>query len=391
MVVLVENSALLVLGAVAGLVWANLWPTSYAALLHFPLLENDWIGYAEHGTRVINAHFLVNDILMALFFAIAGKEVWESLLPGGPLQEPRRAANPLAATVGGMMGPACIYLLGAVLLGRTADLAHGWAIPCATDIAFSYLVARLVFGPNHPAIPFLLLLAIADDALGLIVLAVFYPVGPVEPLALLLCVAGVLGGLALRRMHVTSFWPYLFGAGAVSWLGFALAGLHPALGLLPIIPTLPHAHTSLGAYMTQELARSDTLTEFEQWWNIPVEVILGLFGMLNAGVALGALGAPTALVFGGLLLGKPIGIFGGGWLALRLGFGLPVGMTTRDLFVVGLTASIGFTVALFVSVVAFPAGAIQDAAKMGALASIAAVIPAFVFGRLLGVGRAAKV
>ena len=113
---------------------------------------------------------------MAFFFAIAGSEVWEALLPGGALSNPKKAATPLLATVGGLAGPAAIYIIGCYALGR-GDITNGWAIPCATDIAFSYLVARFIFGQGHPAIAFLLLLAIADDAAGLVILAIFYPSG----------------------------------------------------------------------------------------------------------------------------------------------------------------------------------------------------------------------
>ncbi len=114
---------------------------------------------------------------MVFFFALATKEIVEATLPGGPLASPRQAGVPLLAAVGGMAVPAAIYVLQATFDGRP-DLMRGWAIPCATDIAFSYLVARVIFPKAHPAIPFLLLLAIADDALGLILLAVFYPSGP---------------------------------------------------------------------------------------------------------------------------------------------------------------------------------------------------------------------
>ena len=132
----------------------------------------------QHGLTI---HFIINDILMALFFAIAAKEVWESLLPGGALSNPRKAATPLLATVGGIVGPALIYLAGCHLTGTKETFGKGWAVPCATDIAFSYLVARMIFGMGHPAIAFLLLLAIADDAAGLLILAVFYPQAPVVP------------------------------------------------------------------------------------------------------------------------------------------------------------------------------------------------------------------
>src|SRR5690606_37556511 len=137
-------------------------------LLHLELLSNDYIGYAHGDHKVINLHFLVNDILMALFFAIAGKEVWEATLPGGALNDPKKAATPLIATIGGMAGPIGVYILIAFAVGEWGTLSNGWAVPTATDIAFSYMVARIVFGGGHPAIPFLLLLAIADDALGLI-------------------------------------------------------------------------------------------------------------------------------------------------------------------------------------------------------------------------------
>ena len=153
-----DNSLLLLAGTAAAVVWANVDGVSYDAVAH-PL------------------HFWVNDVGMVFFFALAAKEVFEATLPGGPLASPRRALSPLAAAVGGMAAPALIYLALALTRGP-ADLTRGWAIPCATDIAFSAMVARLIFPATHPAIPFLLLLAIADDALGLVILAVFYPSGP---------------------------------------------------------------------------------------------------------------------------------------------------------------------------------------------------------------------
>lgn len=385
---LLENSLFLIFGAVAGLAWANLDHDSYEALLHFPLLENDLIGYAHEGHRVINLHYLVNDILMALFFAIAGKEVWEATLPGGPLNNPREAATPLIATLGGVVAPAGLYLAGVAYLGEMAEFSRGWAIPCATDIAFSYLVARLIFGSLHPAIPFLLLLAIADDAIGLIILAIFYPQGEVQPLWLLLSVVAMGLGWLLRRLRYRSFWPYLLVTGPLSWFGFALAGLHPALGLLPIIPVMPHAHVDTGLFDWQQLDVRDTLNAFEHWWKNPVELILGAFGLLNAGVVFSAVGHPTYLVLFGLLVGKPLGIWGFGILATRVfGFEMPGKMTGRELFVIGCAAAIGFTVALFVATVAFPPGAVQDAAKMGALASFGAAILTWLAARLLRIEK----
>jgi Na+:H+ antiporter, NhaA family len=406
-----EYSALLVLGALAGLGWANLHPESYHAFIEFPLLEGGPIGHlhvdaAGHAARTLTVHYLINDVLMALFFAIAGKEVWEAVaLQNGALRG-RKALTPLIATAGGMIGPVAVYLLGAAVIGKVALLANGWAIPTATDIAFSYLVGRLVFGAGHPAVSFLLLLAIADDAGGLIILAVFYPQGDLQPAWLLLSAAAALGAWLFanrlprhldadqdHRPHSTFWrdrvgpWPYVI-AGCLSWYGFQQAGIHPALGLLPIIPAIPHSDIEFGVFSEAEAHLTDMLNRIEHALKSPVEVILLFFGLANAGVEFSAIGEATWLVLLGLLVGKPVGIFLLGWLAAHpMKLGLPEGMRTSDLFVLGSVAAIGFTVALFVAGVAFPPGPIQDAAKMGALFSFGASALAIAIGRLMRVER----
>jgi NhaA family Na+:H+ antiporter len=291
------------------------------------------------------------------------------------------------ATVGGIMGPVAVYLGGAYATGTMADLGSGWAVPCATDIAFSYLVARMIFGGSHPAIAFLLLLAIADDAAGLVILAVFYPSAPIEMEWLLLTAVALGIAWAFRRMQVQSHWWYLLIPGALCWLSFFEAHIHPALGLVPIIPMLPHAHTDLGIFARQELNRQDTLNEFEHFWKTPVEVVLGLFGLVNAGVVLSSFGVGTWLVLAGLLIGKPIGVTLLTMIAVK-GFGLekPTGMGYIHIATLGMIAGIGFTVALFVSVAAFRTpGAIQDSVKMGALLSFAAAPLAFLLARAFGI------
>ncbi|QCL97879.1 Na+/H+ antiporter NhaA [Agrobacterium tumefaciens] len=406
-----EYSLLLIIGAVSALVWANLWPDSYHALAELPLWENAPVGQLHadgqgHGHRTLTLRYLINDILMAFFFAIAGKEVWEAVaLPNGSLRG-RKALTPLIATVGGMLGPAAVYLIGAAILGKFTLLANGWAIPTATDIAFSYLVGRIVFGAGHPAVMFLLLLAIADDAAGLVILAVFYPQGIVAPFWLLLALAAaiIVWFLANRLPRIVddghperpvstfvrqtlSFWPYLI-AGAASWYAFQRAGIHPALGLLPIIPAIPHSDIEFGIFAEEETHQADLLNTIEHGLKSPVELVLFLFGLANAGVEFSAIGEATWLVFLGLVIGKPLGITLMGWIAVRpLGFGLPVGMSISDLFVLGCVAAIGFTVSLFVAGVAFPPGPEQDAAKMGALFSFAAAAIAITAGKLARVER----
>ncbi len=392
---LIDNSLLLVSGALIALVWAN-WAnrtgsTSYQEFIHFDIRTFWGAGEAHNqgdgGHHWYSLSFIINDVLMALFFAIAAKEVWESLLPGGALSNPRKAATPLLATLGGILGPVVFYLGGAYLTGTQADLGQGWAVPCATDIAFSYLIARLIFGGNHPAIAFLLLLAIADDAAGLMILAVFYPSAPIAPVWLLLTVAAIGLAWGLRKMKVHSHWIYFLGPGILSWFSFYQAHIHPALGLVPIIPLLPAATSDLGIFARDELKRHDTLNEFEHFWKSPVEVFLGLFGLANAGVVLSSVGTGTWLVVAGLLLGKPIGITLMTVVAEKV-FRLekPAGMDYRHVVTLGMVAGVGFTVALFVSVAAFRApGAIQDSVKMGALLSFAAAPLAFLIAKVLGV------
>src|SRR6266540_105858 len=168
---------------------------------------------------------------MVFFFALATKEVVEATAPGGALHTWRRAALPVVAAAGGMAAPAIIYVIYARAAGAP-ELIRGWAIPCATDIAFSFIVAKAIFR-RHPAIPFLLL-AIADDALGLVILALFYPVGDLHLLAgMLLMTTAVMVAYALRKKRVHIYWPYLAAGGLLSWTALFWGGLHPALALVP--------------------------------------------------------------------------------------------------------------------------------------------------------------
>lgn len=406
-------SLFLIGGAVLALIWANTNAESYHHFVDFVLVDDFFIGHLHddghgHVVRTLTLHYLINDVLMALFFAIAAKEVWEAvILKNGSLRG-KKAATPLVATLGGMIGPITVYLGLAMVFGSETynAVANGWAIPTATDIAFSYLVGRMVFGAGHPAVRFLLLLAIADDAAGLLILAIFYPSGDLAPVWLLLSLGAAIAVFVLfnwlprymdrgdqLRTRSTwvrkklSFWPYLI-AGCLSWYGFQESGLHPALGLLPIVPTIPHADRAFGIFADAERHLHDLLNEIEHALKVPVEIVLGMFGLLNAGVEFSSMGPATWLVLGGLLIGKPVGIFLFGWLAAKpLGLGIPEGMRIIDLVVVGCVAAIGFTVSLFVASVAFDVGPVQDAAKMGALFSFFAAVVSIIVGKLLRVEK----
>jgi NhaA family Na+:H+ antiporter len=281
--------------------------------------------------------------------------------------------------------PAAIFVALAAARGP-ASLIRGWAVPCATDIAFSAMVARIIFPGGHPAIPFLLLLAIADDAIGLIILAIVYPTGPLSIVVPAILMTGACAvAYALNTRGIQSFWPYVIGPGALSWAAWYGGGFHPALALVPIVPFMPHAPQDLGLFDPREPLRGDTLDRFEHWWATPVQFVLLLFGLANAGVRFAQIGPGTYYVLAGLLLGKPIGIllFSGG--ARLLGARLPPGLTVRDLLVVGITAAVGFTVSLFFATAAFPGGAALAETKMGALLSFVAAPLAVVASRVLRV------
>ena len=363
---LIDNSLLLVAGTLAALIWANLDLHSYEAFTH---------------GRV---HFIVNDIGMVFFFALAAKEIIEATLPGGPLQSPREAAVPLLAAAGGMAAPAGLFALLVLATGRP-ELMRGWAVPCATDIEFSYMAARLIFPPSHPAIPFLLLLAIADDAMGLMLLAVFYPSGPLSLLNFATFMIPAIGlSYWMKQWRVRSYWPYVLVGGGLSWTALYLGGVHPALALVPILPFMPHAKRDLGLFNEREDELPDTMNRFEHAFKVPVQFVLLFFGLVNAGVPFGSVGSGTWIVFAGLLAGKPIGIVAMTIVGVKMGLRAPGGLTYAHTLVVGVAAGIGFTVALFFATAAYPPGDVLDEVKMGALFSFMAAPAAIALGRAMG-------
>lgn len=371
-----EFSVPLIAGVVMALFWANLDPGGYQRFVHEPLVGS------------LNFHFLSNELFMVFFFGIAAVEITQSCLPGGDLNPLRKAINPLLATLGGVLGPIAVYLGLNGVIG-SPELANGWGIPTATDIALAWLVARLVFGANHPVISFLLLLAIADDAIGLAIIAIFYPdpAFPVAPVWLGLTAAGMVVAWFMRCRKVGNYWFYLVACGVPSWVGLHHAHLHPALALVFIVPFLPHPPRETKHLFEEDIHDLSPLAKFEHEWKVIVDFGLFTFGLANGGVEFSAVGPVTWLVLAALLVGKSVGIFGCGMLGRGLGFPLPSGMGTRHLLVAGMIAGIGFTVALFVAGEAFADPVVQGAAKMGAMLSIAIALLAFLVAKLLGIRK----
>ena len=422
--ILQEFSLPLLVGVIAGLVMANVSGDNYSDIVHYDVFGE---GTAVLGHE-LDVLFLINGIFMVFFFGIATKEITESVLPGGALNPVPKAINPLMGTLGGVLGPAGLYILLAhIFYGGTDDLSevrNGWGIPTATDIALAWLVARMVFGNGHPAVNFLLLLAVADDAIGLGIIAIVYPdpENPVQPAWLLLTLGGMAAAYGMRRFHV-GFWPiYILIAGGLSWAGLAKSAIEPALALVVIVPFLPGPQRDPGLSLEESghetavpqapAGNHDTLhptpagnpsnpapetaihaehhvvsplEQFEHQLKLFVDLGLFFFGFANAGVALGSINKVTFLVLVSLVAGKTFGVFLFSWIASNLGFPLPTGMKMKHLLVSGMIAGLGLTVALFVAAKAFPDSPFLDPAKMGAVLSVFVAVLAFATGYLLKV------
>ena len=375
---------------------------------------NDVNLFGKHFTL----HFFVNEIFMVFFFGIAAKEITESVLPGGALNPLPKAINPLMGTLGGVFGPVGLFFVLAFVFYGGSDefgtVANGWAIPTATDIALAWLVARVIFGARHPAVNFLLLLAVADDAIGLVIIAVFYST-EVQPLWLLLTAGGMATAYLFRRLGVT-FWPiYILVAGGMSWFGLVLAGVEPALALVVIVPFLPTLNAAGHEAADHEIEESHdeghepaeveaahghshggdghgmgTLEKFEHHLKLPVDFGLFFFAWANAGVAFGNINQVTLMILLSLIVGKTVGVSLFSLVMSRLGFPLPEGMGIRHLMVAGMIAGLGLTVALFVANKAYnseAAMAYLDPGKMGAVFSVIVAFLAFGFARVLGIRR----
>lgn len=448
--VLQKYSVPLVSGVLLALVWSNVDETSYRELIHWMPVP----GFVLGGHN-IDLHFVVNDIFMCFFFGLAIKEVTEALLPGGSLSPISRAFNPLLATFGGVVGPAVFYLLFAAVFHATgaldqpmclpdgyqihaAENGHrrlagggsaipataydakcglaavfkGWGIPTATDISLAWMFALLIFGPGHAAINFLLLLAILDDALGMIIIAAFYPDpdAPVEPIWLLLVLGAMLVAFVLRKAMVSRWQFYILLAAPVSWIGLFKAHVHPALSLVFVVPFMPATH-AIEATGPHDLGRvSQSLTDkddeifrkrssvslavrdayvvasrslknifgreekaplhvFEHTMKVPVDFGMFFFGLANAGVKLGSIGGITGCVGLSLVVGKTVGIAAMSAIGPLIGAPLPKGLGMVDLIATAALGGVGLTVALFVANEAFVEPEMRGQAKMGAVLS----------------------
>ncbi len=398
-----SSGILLLAAALLAVAWANSpWRASYEDLWHTELSF-------RLGGRVLREdlrHF-VNDGLMALFFLVVGLEIKRELLIG-ELQQPRSAALPVIAALGGMVVPAGLYLL----LNAGGEGSEGWGIPMATDIAFALGVLTLA-ARHAPANlkPFLLTLAIVDDIGAILVIAIFYS-GGISAVPLLVAVGLCAAIVVLQRANVRATAVYV-GIGVAVWVAVSRSGVHPtiagvALGLLtpalpfqrpravsqearrvadetvdqPSPPDADAHHWLTLAWLTREavspLARVEHF--LHPWTSY---VIVPLFALANAGVRLSreAMGdaVSSSVVWGivlGLVVGKLAGISLACALAVRFRVArLPEGVAWSHVVGAAAVAGIGFTVSLFIADLAFGEARLDELSKVGILqASILAGI-----------------
>lgn len=319
------------------------------------------------------------DGLLAVFFFVVGVELKHELVSGG-LRKPKQAAVPVVAAVCGMAVPAILFSVLVVALGEPAAL-RGWAIPTATDIAFA-LAVLAVFGRGLPRAlrTFLLTLAVVDDLLAIIVIAIFYTEA-IHPLALLAAVAliAVFGWLA-RAARLR--WWLLIPVAGLAWGFMHASGVHATIAGVLLGLTVPAV-----ARAGEREPRTHRLDEAVRPWSSGLA--LPLFAFFSAGVTVvggnlaGADWPVLVAVLAGLLVGKVVGVMGGTALVTRLTpLRLPDGIGLRDLLPVGFLCGIGFTVSLLVTELSFDDDAHLVAAKVGIL--VASLLAAALGSATLG-------
>jgi NhaA family Na+:H+ antiporter len=354
--------------AAAAVVLANSgFGALYTSLLDVPLV-------IQFGALGIAKPLLlwVNDGLMAIFFLVVGLEIKREILEG-ELSSVSRAALPVIAAVGGMVGPVLVFV--ACTWGDPESL-RGWAIPAATDIAFALGVLALLGSRAPPSLKiFLLGLAIIDDLGAIIIIAMFYT-AELSVIALGLAGLGVLALVALNLSGVSRRAGYIV-VGVFVWVCVLKSGIHATLAGVVVGLAVPMRGANGGSPLR---SLEHDLHPWVAYGVLPV------FAFANAGVRLTDIAVtdllyPVQLGIGlGLLVGKQVGVAGSVWLAVRLGFGvLPEGANWRQMYGVALLTGIGFTMSLFVSTLAFPAeGYDADVRVAVLLASFASAIGGYV-------------
>ncbi|WP_336727004.1 Na+/H+ antiporter NhaA [Cellulosimicrobium cellulans] len=368
------GGALLIGAALLALLWANSpWRDAYTAL------SETVVGPASIGPLPLHLDLSLEtwaaDGLLAIFFFVVGVELKQEFVAGS-LRSPRQAGVPMLAAVGGMAVPAVIFTTVVLLAGDDGAL-HGWAIPTATDIAFA-LGVLAVFGRGLPAAirTFLLTLAVVDDLLAIIVIAVFYTADLRIGFLGLALVAVALFAVLVRARRTR--WWLLVPVAVVAWVLVHESGVHATVAGVLLGFTVP-ALAMHGEAESRTHRFEHALRPFSQGIALPVFAFFAA-GVTFVGGGGDVLGQPVVLaIVLGLVLGKLVGVLGVTALVTRFTpLRLAPGIGVRDLLPVGLLGGIGFTVSLLIAELSFPDSTHTDAAKIAVLAAstIAAALAA---------------
>ena len=351
------SGIVLLVAAAAALLWANSpFAHSYHDLWHLeiPLRLG---GFAFERPL----HFWINDALMTIFFLVVGMEIRREIHEGA-LSRFDQAILPVLAAVGGVVVPALIYLSFNAAPGRS----QGWAIPTATDIAFAVGVLALL-GKSIPGNVrvFLLALAIIDDIIAVLIIAAFYTSG-LDLNGFAVAALGVLIVLGFQWIGLGSASAYLV-PGFIVWAGFLMAGVHPTLAgvVLGLITPVRSASPQIVPPVMRVEAALHPWVAYG---------IMPLFALANAGVGFASTelsGGAQFVTLGvalALCAGKPVGVIGATWLAVRTGWcRLAPDVSWGGVCLIGLLAGIGFTMSIFIAMLAFTDDKLLDAAKLGVL------------------------
>ena len=305
----------------------------------------------------------INDGLMAVFFLLVGLEIKREVVEG-ELSRPSQVALPIAGAVGGMIVPGLIY--AAINWGDAVAL-RGWAIPAATDIAFS-LGVLAALGSRVPLAlkVFLTTLAIVDDLGAIVIIAVFYT-GNLSLQAMALAGVCIVGLAILNRAGVRRLGPYML-MGVVLWVSVLESGVHATVAGVVLAMFIPLKTAGEADGARPAIVLEHVLKPWSAWFIMPV------FAFANAGLSLADLSLSSLLkpiplgIVAGLFLGKQVGIVLGAWLLIVLGLAtLPTGASWRRLYGVAILGGIGFTMSLFIGTLAYVDGTRASEVRLGVL------------------------
>jgi NhaA family Na+:H+ antiporter len=319
-----------------------------------------------------------------VFVGVVTEEALEAVRPGGALHRWRLTLLPVAAAVGGVIGASAVYIF---YLRDHSEfmLLDGWPVAAAQDIALAYFIAKAIFQNRRGPVGFLLVVAIVSDAIAIASIALWHPSNPERlPMAIGVMAAALLIAAALRAGRVDRLWVYLVTSGTLSWSACYWGGIGPALALVPVVPFLPHRSRHVG--LSAEAQRA-TPRRLEYIFRHTVQIVLLFYGLVNGGVVIAGEMPGAWAVLLAAIVGRPLGIIVAIALATGAGLRLPVRLHWRELVVVSLAASGGFTFALFFAASLIPAGPLLNELKLGALSTVVSAVLAFVAARALHVGR----